>query len=400
MIHRLLFVLLLACSASALAQTTPASTPEPVSAFVAKAPQMGFNNWNSTRCRDEFNEEMIRGIVDRMVELGLRDAGYRYVNVDDCWANWQRDADGNLFANPVRFPSGMKALADYVHAKGMLFGIYSSAGTATCEPLKPNRGFPGGLDHEARDAAYYASIGVDHLKYDNCNNQGLDARKRYTDMAQALRATGRPILYSVCEWGENQPWLWAGEEPVGATSWRTTYDIADSYRSMLKLFRQNVVLDRYARPGHWNDPDMLQVGNGGMTHAEYRSHFSLWAMMAALLIGTDLRTISQADLEILLNKDLIAVNQDPLGVQARRIRYRDGVHVLHKPLHDGSIAVALFNEGRRERQVQVGADELGLQADTRYVLRDLWQHDEREGDGNLDVSIAAHATVVYRIRAR
>ena len=226
----------------------------------------------------------------------------------------------------------------------MLFGIYSSAGTATCEPLKPNRGFPGGLDHEARDAAYYASIGVDHLKYDNCNNQGLDARKRYTDMAQALRATGRPILYSVCEWGENQPWLWAGEEPVGATSWRTTYDIADSYRSMLKLFRQNVVLDRYARPGHWNDPDMLQVGNGGMTHAEYRSHFSLWAMMAALLIGTDLRTISQADLEILLNKDLIAVNQDPLGVQARRIRYRDGVHVLHKPLHDGSIAVRALEQ--------------------------------------------------------
>ena len=397
MIRRSLFALLLACSASALAQTAPAPAP----AFVASAPQMGFNNWNSTRCRDEFDETMIRGIVDRMVALGLRDAGYRYVNVDDCWANWQRDAGGNLVANPIRFPSGMKALADYVHANDMLFGVYSSAGSSTCEPLKPNHGFPGGLGHEQRDAAYYASIGVDYLKYDNCNNQGLDARKRYTDMAQALRATGRPILYSVCEWGENQPWLWAGEEPVGATSWRTTYDIADTYRSMLKLFKQNVVLDRYARPGHWNDPDMLQVGNGGMSNVEYRSHFSLWAIMAApLLIGTDLRTISQADLEILLNKEVIAVNQDPLGVQARRIRDKDGVHVLLKPLHDGSIAVAVFNERRGERQVRVSAAELGLPADTRHVLRDLWQHQDHEGDGSLDLRIPGHATAMYRIGKR
>ena len=382
----------------ALALLFPWEAPARKSAGLAETPPMGWNSWNTFGCK--VDERLIRQIADAMVASGMKEAGYEYINIDDCW-HGTRDADGNIRPDPETFPSGMKALADYVHANGMLFGIYSSAGSSTCEPLKENHGFPGGLDHEARDAAYYASIGVDYLKYDNCNNQGLDARKRYTDMAQALRATGRPILYSVCEWGENQPWLWAGEEPVGATSWRTTYDIADTYRSMLKLFRQNVVLDRYARPGHWNDPDMLQVGNGGMTHAEYRSHFSLWAMMAApLLIGTDLRTISPADLEILLNRDVIAVNQDPLGVQARRIRYRDGVHVLHKPLHDGSIAVALFNEGRRERQVQVDAAELGLQADTRYVLRDLWQHDEHDGDGNLDVSIPAHATVVYRIRAR
>ncbi len=395
MIRHFLLALLLVCSAGVLAQTAP--TPAPP--FEASAPQMGFNNWNSTHCREEFNEEMIRGIVDRMVELGLRDAGYRYVNVDDCWANWQRDAEGNLFANPIRFPSGMKALADYIHSKGMLFGIYSSAGTATCEPLKENRGFPGGLGHEQQDAAFYASVDVDYLKYDNCNNKGLDAKKRYIDMALALRATGRPMLLSVCEWGENKPWLWAGEAPVHATSWRTTYDIFDNYKSMLKLFRQNVVLDQYARPGHWNDPDMLQVGNGGMTHVEYRSHFSLWAIMAApLLIGTDLRTIKPEDLEILLNKEVIAVNQDPLGVQAKRIRYQDGVHVLVKPLQDGSIAVAAFNEGRRARQVRVEAAELGLQAGARYLLRDLWQHAEREGDGSIDVRLAPHATVMYRIR--
>lgn len=364
-------------------------------------PQMGFNNWNSTHCRDEFNEAMIRGIADKFVSLGLRDAGYTYVNIDDCWANWQRDKDGHLRANPKRFPSGIKALADYIHQHGLKFGLYSSAGTSTCEPLQENRGFPGGLGHEKEDAATFASWGVDYLKYDNCNNQKVDARQRYSAMAKALRASGRPIFYSVCEWGENKPWLWAGKPPVDAGSWRTTGDIRDEYASMLKIFKQNVVLDRYASPGHWNDPDMLEVGNGGMTDTEYRSHFSLWSIMAApLLIGTDLRTIKPDALQILLNKDVIAVDQDPLGVQGRQVRDADGIHVIVKPLKDGSRAVAVFNENDAARSVAVAASEIGLKPDMHYELRDLWAHTQASGDGSIKVELPAHATAMYRISRR
>lgn len=367
-------------------------------ARLGATPQMGFNNWNSTHCRAEFNEAMIRGVADKFVSLGLRDAGYRYVNIDDCWANWQRDSHGRLVPNPKRFPSGIKALADYIHQKGLKFGLYSSAGTSTCEPLQENRGFPGGLGHEKQDAATFASWGVDYLKYDNCNNQKIPALQRYTAMAEALRATGRPIFFSVCEWGENKPWLWAGKPPVDAQSWRTTGDISDSYASMLKNFRQNVVLDRYARPGHWNDPDMLEVGNGGMTDVEYRSHFSLWAIMAApLLIGTDLRTIKPDALKILLNKEVIAVDQDPLGVQGHQVSDADGIHVIVKPLKDGSEAVAVFNETDAAHSVNVSATEIGLRRGARYRLRDLWAHTDATGDGAIKVDLPAHATVMYRI---
>jgi len=362
-------------------------------------PQMGFNNWNSTHCRDEFNEQMIRGIADKMVSLGLRDAGYRYVNIDDCWANWRRDKSGRLQANPRRFPGGIKALADYIHSRGLKFGLYSSAGTSTCEPLEENRGFPGGLGHEKEDAASFAAWGVDYLKYDNCNNQKIPALQRYTAMANALRATGRPIFFSVCEWGENKPWLWAGKPPVDAQSWRTTGDISDSYASMLKVFKQNVLLDRYASPGHWNDPDMLEVGNGGMTDVEYRSHFSLWAIMASpLLIGTDLRKIKPAALEILLNKEVIAVDQDPLGVQGHQVRDADGIHVIVKPLKDGSCAVVVFNETGSAQDVDVGPAEIGLKPG-RYEMRDLWSHGDHAGDGSIAVKLQPHASAMYRIRA-
>jgi alpha-galactosidase len=369
-----------------------------IASEIAPTPQMGFNNWNSTHCRDEFNETMIRGIVDKFVALGLKDAGYRYINIDDCWANWQRDPSGNLMPNPVRFPSGIKALADYVHSKGLKFGLYSSAGTWTCEPKKENRGFPGGLGHEAQDAALFAAWGVDYLKYDNCNNQKIDARQRYTAMGEALRKTGRPIFYAVCEWGENQPWKWAGEPPVGANSWRTTGDIEDKYASMLKIFEQNVVLNSQAGHGHWNDPDMLEVGNGGMSEAEYRSHFALWAIMAApLLIGTDLRTVQQPNLDILLNKEVIAIDQDPMGIQGKRIRMDDGVHVIVKPLQGGDVAVALFNESEVAKQVKVTSAELGLKGVRKYHRRDLWQHTDAPLGDSLTAEVAAHATAIYRI---
>lgn len=372
------------------ASASAAPTPTP--------PQMGFNNWNSTHCRDEFNETMIRGIADKFISLGLRDAGYRYVNIDDCWANWQRDKDGKLQPNPKRFPSGIKALADYIHQHGLKFGLYSSAGTSTCEPLQENRGFPGGLGHEKQDAATIASWGVDYLKYDNCNNQKVDAKQRYTAMAEALRATGHPIFYSMCEWGENKPWLWAGRPPVNAGSWRTTGDISDTYASMLKNFKENVVLDQYATPGHWNDPDMLEVGNGGMTDIEYRSHFSLWSIMAApLLIGTDLRTIKPEALQILLNKEVIAVDQDPLGVQGKQVRDADGIHVIVKPLKDGSRAVVVFNEADASHDVAVSATEIGLKTGGSYNVRDLWAHNDVKGDGTLKLQLPAHATAMYRI---
>ncbi|WP_250877454.1 glycoside hydrolase family 27 protein [Luteibacter anthropi] len=361
-------------------------------------PQMGFNNWNSTHCRDEFDEGMIRGIADKFVSLGLKDAGYQYVNVDDCWANWQRDKDGHLQPNPKRFPSGIAALADYIHERGLKFGLYSSAGTSTCEPLQENRGFPGGLGHEKDDAATFASWHVDYLKYDNCNNQKIDAHKRYTDMAEALRATGRPIFFSMCEWGENKPWLWASKPPVEASSWRTTGDITDTYASMLKIFKANVVLDRYASPGHWNDPDMLEVGNGGMTDVEYRSHFSLWSIMASpLLIGTDLRTIKPDALQILLNKEVIAIDQDPLGVQGKQVRDAGGIHVIVKPLKDGAVAVAVFNETDKAKDVSVPAREIGLKAGGSYTFRDLWAHTDAKGDGSIKATLAPHATVMYRI---
>jgi len=378
--------------------TVCAAAPALAAGAKPALPQMGFNNWNSTHCRAEFNEAMIRGVADKFVSLGLRDAGYRYVNIDDCWANWQRDKNGRLIPNPKRFPSGIKALADYIHSKGLKFGLYSSAGTSTCEPLRENRGFPGGLGHEKQDAATFASWGVDYLKYDNCNNQKVPALQRYAAMARALRATGRPIFFSVCEWGENKPWLWAGKPPVSAGSWRTTGDIRDTYASMLKNFKQNVVLARYATPGHWNDPDMLEVGNGGMTDVEYRSHFSLWAIMAApLLIGTDLRTIKPDALKILLNKEVIAVDQDPLGVQGRQVSDANGIHVIVKPLKGGSEAVAVFNENDTARAVSVGAREIGLRRGAHYRLRDLWAHTDATGDGSIKLQLPAHATVMYRI---
>jgi alpha-galactosidase len=290
---------------------------------------MGFNNWNSTHCRADFTEAMVKGIADIFVTKGLRDAGYQYVNLDDCWALPQRDAAGDLVPDPARFPNGIKAVADYVHAKDLKLGIYTSAGTKTCNTA----GFPGGLGHEQQDANLFASFGVDYLKYDNCNNQGVDAKLRYNTMRDALRRTGRPIVFSLCEWGQNKPWEWAAD--VGHL-WRTTGDIGDNYSSMLNIAKRNWALADFAGPGHWNDPDMLEVGNGGMTDLEYRSHFGLWSIMAApLLIGADLRKVSPQTFDIIGNREVIAVDQDPLGVQGRVLQSGDGLTVLVKPLQNG-----------------------------------------------------------------
>jgi alpha-galactosidase len=380
-----------ASTVALVAAPTPAAAAVAVDDGLALTPPMGFNNWNSTHCRAEFNEAMVKGMADIFVERGLKDAGYQYVNLDDCWALPQRGPDGNLVPDPVRFPNGIKALADYVHARGLKFGIYTSAGTKTCNRL----GFPGGLDHEQQDANLFASWGVDYLKYDNCNNQGRDAIERYTRMRDALKATGRPIVYSICEWGQNRPWEWA---PGIGHLWRTTGDITDRWGSVRGIIQRNMTLARYAGPGHWNDPDMLEVGNGGMTDTEYRTHFSMWSIMAApLLIGSDLREATPQTLEILLNREVIAVDQDRLGVQGTPIKTDNGLYVLVKPLANGDRAVALFNSTARAATIGTTAAEAGLPAAPAYRLRDLWAHTDRETAGVIRASVPAHGTAMYRV---
>ncbi|MCN9240342.1 NPCBM/NEW2 domain-containing protein [Streptomyces sp. RY43-2] len=382
----------LAAPALATPRTTPATAPAPTDGL-ALTPPMGFNNWNSTQCRAEFNESMVEGIADLFVAKGLKDAGYQYVNLDDCWALPTRDADGKLVPDPERFPHGIKAVADYVHAKGLKLGIYTSAGTKTCNPA----GFPGALGHEYSDARQFADWGVDYLKYDNCNNQGVDAKQRYTTMRDALKATGRPIVYSICEWGANKPWEWAAD--LGQL-WRTTGDIGDSWGSMLSILKQNLPLAPYAGPGHWNDPDMLEVGNGGMTDTEYRTHFSMWSVMAApLLIGSDLRTASPATFDILGNKEVIAVDQDPLGKQGAVVSSEGGRWVVAKEMADGSRAVALFNETNTAQRISTTATAVGLPRASAYTLRDLWRHTSSNTAGTISATVPAHGTLLVRVTA-
>ncbi|MGW6930962.1 NPCBM/NEW2 domain-containing protein [Lentzea sp. NPDC054927] len=396
--HTAAFAVLIAAGTLVAPQATAAPEQiQPPAAQIddglALTPPMGFNNWNSTHCRGDFNEEMVKGIADIFVTKGLKDAGYEYVNIDDCWALPERGADGNLVPDPVRFPNGIKAVADYIHAKGLKFGIYTSAGTATCD----SAGFPGGLGHEEQDARLFASWGVDYLKYDNCHNQGVDAKLRYTKMRDALHATGRKIVFSICEWGENKPWEWAKD--VGHL-WRTTGDISDNWNSMVSIAKRNMELADYAGPGHWNDPDMLEVGNGGMTDVEYRSHFSLWAIMAApLLIGADLRKATPETFEILENREVIAVDQDKLGVQGRVVRNQDGTYVLVKPLSNGDKAVLLFNENDNNATISVTAAELGLAKASGYKVRDLWAKTTTHTAGSIGAGLPPHGSAMYRISA-
>jgi alpha-galactosidase len=375
-----------------MSEASSGAGPSTLDLNLAPTPPMGWNNWNTTNDRPEFNEDMVLATADFFVSSGLADAGYEYINLDDCWALPERNADGDLVPDPVRFPNGIKAVADYVHAKGLKFGIYTSAGTHTCSPI----GFPGALDHEVQDAALFASFDIDYLKYDNCHNEGRDAVQRYTTMRDALLRTGRPIVYSICEWGNNKPWTWA--KGVGHL-WRTTGDISDNWESLSKLTKINMALASYAGPGHWNDPDMLEVGNGGMTDVEYRTHFSLWAIMAApLLIGTDLRKVTAQTMEILLNSEAIAINQDPLGVQGQVARSYGGLHLFIKPLADGSRAVAFFNENDTAADVATTAAELGLDTSVLEV-RDLWSHTTEETDSAIATRVEPHATTLYRVRA-
>ena len=368
---------------------------------MGRTPQMGWNTWNKFAGR--INEKLIRETADAMVNEGLLDAGYIYLNMDDCW-HGERNADGFITENKEKFPSGLKAVSDYVHSKGLLFGIYSDAGRKTCG------GYPGSFGHEYQDAIQYARWGVDYLKYDWCETEDINPRAAYPLMRDALRAAGRPIFFSMCEWGQSKPWTWASE--VGH-SWRTTGDISAIFdgkglrtweNSVMTILEQNVGLRKFAGPGHWNDPDMLEVGNG-MTVNEDRAHFTLWCMMAApLILGNDITNMTQETRDIILNRDVIAIDQDTLGVQGLRLKDEGGLQYWFKPLADGDWAFCLFNRGTEPvtqtidwmtlcfTDEEVSGRSTSFDT-TIYTLQNLWEKPSKKKSKALTTKKPLTATV-------
>lgn len=376
---------------------------------LALTPPMGWNTWNTFQTG--ISEELVKQTADYFVSSGMKEAGYTYIVLDDGWSTRQRDSvTGDLVADPVKFPSGMKAVADYVHSKGLKFGLYNCGGTKTCA------NYPGSHGYEEQDARLYASWGIDYLKYDWCNSKGFDAAKSYTKMSQALRDAGHPIIFSLCEWGTTQPWLWA--KNVGHL-WRTTGDIGNVFDGLKKYptWHSNGVmtivdlhepLRQYAGPGNWNDPDMLEVGNG-QTAAEDRTHFSLWCMMAApLMAGNDIRTMSKETLEILANKDAIAVDQDPLGIQGFRYSNQDSLQVWFKPLANDKWAVCFVNRSSvpkkiffnwKKEKIQDKVSGRSVNASkSQYTLYNVWS---RENAGSTRSSFSAvlqpHDVIMMRL---
>ena len=366
-----------------------ARRPQPLDNGLARTPPMGWNSWNHFACN--VSEKLIDGEADAIASSGMRDAGYQYVVIDDCW-QVARDAKGTIVADSTRFPHGMKAVADYVHSKGLKFGIYTDAGTQTCQ------GRPGTYGHEVQDARTYAAWGVDYVKEDWCNARGLDAPTQYRKFRDALARSGRKIVLSLCEWGSNQPWDWA---PKVGNLWRTTEDIEDKWPSMLGNLDQNAQHRGVAGPGAWNDPDMLEVGNGGMTDDEYRAHFSMWAIEAAPLIaGNDIATMSEATRTILTNREVIAVDQDALGKQGYLV-WSEGpeLQVWMKPLAHGARAVALLNRSSAPAKITAYLSRVGLHVDSATV-RDLWKHEELgKVGGKFTAEVPSHGVVMVRMAA-
>jgi alpha-galactosidase len=376
-------------------------------AGLAPTPPMGWNSWNKFAC--DVSEDLIRQTADAMVSTGMKDASYQYVNIDDCWQG-QRNSQGFIQPDSKRFPSGMKALADYVHSKGLKIGIYSDAGSKTCG------GRPGSRGHEYQDALTYAQWGIDYLKYDWCNVEGLKAEGAYLTMRDALYSANRPIVFSICEWGNSQPWTWAGK--VG-NLWRTTGDIYNCFDckmdhgtwvswGAMQIVDLQKGLREYAGPGHWNDPDMLEVGNG-MTANEDRAHFSMWCMLAAPLIaGNDLRNVSEETLRILTNTEAIAVDQDALGIEGFQYSSQDFIEVWFKPLSGDAWAMCLLNRSGRPQKIEFdwkkekvmdgfSKREAGFDT-TVYGLRDLWAKKDIGSTAQmLDVEVPAHDVLMLRL---
>ncbi|MCW3092608.1 MAG: alpha-galactosidase [Ferruginibacter sp.] len=375
---------------------------------LALTPPMGWNSWNKFACN--VDEKLIREIADAMISSGMKDAGYTYINIDDCW-HGDRDSKGFIHPDPKRFPSGMKALADYIHSKSLKIGIYSDAGSQTCGGRPGSRGF------EFQDAMTYAGWGIDYLKYDWCNTEGLKAEGAYKTITAALRKAGRPIVLSICEWGNDIPWIWG--QSVGHL-WRTTGDIYNCFDciidhgtwkawGVMQILDKQEGLRKYAGPGHWNDPDMLEIGNGGFAPGENRAHFTMWSMLAAPLIaGNDLRTMSKEIKEVLTNKEVIAVNQDALGIQGFKWMVKDSVETWCKPLKNDEWAICFLNRSTRPKAIkfdwkkQEVTDTIFLKqlnaAANVYNLKDLWTG---KNAGNtqkeLDTILPPHDVLMFRL---
>jgi alpha-galactosidase len=356
---------------------------------LAKTPPMGWNSWN--KFRNKVSDQVVREIADAMVKNGMKAAGYIYVNIDDTWEG-SRDPQGAIRSNE-KFPD-MKALADYVHGKGLKLGIYSSPGPKTCAQ------FEGSFQHEEQDAKTFAAWGIDYLKYDWCSAgrvyQSSSTPAAYAKMGQALLASGRPIVYSLCQYGAQNVGEWGAR--TGGNLWRTTGDIRDTWASMSDLgFEKQIGREKYAGPGHWNDPDMLEIGNGGMSEIEYRTHMSLWSLLAApLLAGNDLRDVSPGILEILTNKEVIAVDQDKLGKQGMRVSKDGDLEVWARPLADGSHAVCMFNRGGAGAKVTARWSDIGVSGS--HKVRDLWAHADRgKFSDEYAAEVPSHGVVMVRV---
>jgi alpha-galactosidase len=362
----------------------------------ARTPPMGWNSWNKFAGR--VDDASVRGMADAMVSSGMSKAGYVYVNIDDTW-ELGRDANGNITSNK-KFPD-MKALADYVHSKGLKIGIYSGPGPKTCA------GYEASFGHEQQDARTFAAWGIDYLKYDLCS--GLDIYKDdaptlqaiYQKMGEALQETHRPIIYSLCEYGRADVWTGWGTKS-GGNLWRTTGDISDRWESMDRIGFSQIKIASYAKPGHWNDPDMLEIGNGGMTADEYRTHMSLWSLLAAPLIaGNDLRTMTDETKSILMNPEVIAIDQDPQYKPVTSVSTDGKIEVLMRPLHDGSVAVGLFNRSDAPADAQFARSNLPANLGGKGTkARDLWKHEavSMEGD-TFKTIVPSHGVVLLKISA-
>lgn len=358
-------------------------------------PPLGWNSWNVFH--ENINEKQIQEIADAMVESGLKDAGYIYLNLDDNWMDTKRDAQGNLQNNPKTFPSGMKAIADYVHAKGLKFGLYGDRGKRTCHHYNSNwQSESGSNGHEEQDAKKLAEWGVDYWKYDNCDSDPSTQEKDYTAMSKALRNSGRDIVFSICMW-EYKDWM-----PKIANLWRTTFDIGPEwistswYRGVYEIIDANNKYWQIAKPGHWNDPDMLEVGNRGLSYEEQRSQMTMWSIMAApIMISSDVRSMSNETKELYLNKDMIAINQDSLGVQGHRISDKQGKQVWTKPLKNGDIAVALLNNNGSTQTVECDFKDIGVEGEVE--VRDAWKKKDLGPVSHVSIELPAHGSALLRL---
>ncbi len=362
---------------------------------LALTPPLGWNSWNVFH--ENINENQIKEIADAMVSSGLKDAGYVYLNLDDNWMDTKRDSKGNLQNNPTTFPSGMKALADYVHAKGLKFGLYGDRGKRTCHHYNSNwQSESGSNGHEVQDAKKLAEWGVDYWKYDNCDSDPTTQEKDYTAMSNALRNSGRDIVFSICMW-EYKEWM-----PKIANLWRTTFDIGPAwisnswYRGVYQIIDANDQYWQIAKPGHWNDPDMLEVGNEGLSYDEQRSQMTMWSIMAApIMISSDVRKMSNETKELYLNKDMIAINQDSLGVQGHRVSDDKGKQVWTKPLLNGDVAVALLNNNSTTQTVECNFADIGVEGEVE--VRDAWQKKDLGPRTSVSIELPAHGSALLRL---